>query len=98
MEIHDTEEDIDSDEENEVDQQPVQQKKDNEDSEEDLHELQQADTTATLQENLNPEKIIRAYPNFRGEGRMLYKVRYRDNTTSLLKSNFLIPLLSIITK
>ena len=86
--IHDTEEDIDSDEENEVDQQPVQQKKENEDSEEVLHELQQADTTATLQENLNPEKIIRAYPNFRGEGRMLYKVRYRDNTTNKTQTTY----------
>ena len=48
----------------------------------------QADTTAALQDTLTPEKILRAYPNFRGEGRMLYKVRFRDTSTDKTQTTY----------
>ena len=51
-------------------------------------QLEQVETTATLQEDLTPEKILQAYPNFRGEGRMLYKVRYRDSSNNKSQTTY----------
>ena len=49
---------------------------------------EQVETTATLQEDMTPEKILQAYPNFRGEGRMLYKVRYRDTSNNKSQTTY----------
>ena len=48
----------------------------------------QADTTTALQDTLTPEKILRAYPNFRGEGRMLYKERFRDTSKDKTQTTY----------
>lgn len=71
-------EDSDESEEESEEEQTQMESKDEKSDE----QLNQADTTAALQESLTPERILRAYPNFRGEGKMLYKVRYRDSSTS----------------
>ncbi|MEW8547773.1 MAG: integrase, partial [Candidatus Thiodiazotropha sp.] len=80
--------DTDDNEDSEDEEQQPDQQRENMGDDSDEEQLQQADTTATLQENLTPEKILRAYPNFRGEGKMLYKVRYRDTATNKTKTTY----------
>lgn len=80
VEIYDTDEE--DEEEKRHDQQNDTQKASEEE------DLQQANTTATLQDHLTPERILRAYPNFRGEGRMLYKVKYRDSMTDKTQTTY----------
>ena len=84
--VYDTEEEDneeEGDENQHLNQSTVNQGEDRVDE-----QLQKADTTATLQEKFTPEKILRAYPNVRGAGRMLYKVRYRDSTTNTSQTTY----------
>ena len=84
IELYDTDEVDDNEDQLQADQ-PDAIKGDNTD---DDQVQDQADTTAALQDTLTPEKILRAYPNFRGEGRMLYKVRFRDTSTDKTQTTY----------
>ena len=84
IELYDTDEVDDNEDQPQADQ-PDAIKGDNTD---DDKVQDQADTTAALQDTLTPEKILRAYPNFRGEGKMLYKVRFRDTATDKTQTTY----------
>ena len=86
IEIYDTDEVEDNEEETEGQPQADQQGENRGDNTDEEHLQDQADTTAALQDILIPERILRAYPNFRGEGRMLYKVPYRDTVKNKTKT------------
>ena len=88
IEIYDTDEVEDEAEEPLQADQQREENRENKGENTDDETPQDAETAATLQDKLTPEKIIRAYPNFRGEGKMLYKVRYRDITTDQAKTTY----------
>ena len=88
IEIYDTDEVEDNEEEAEGQRQADQQGENTGDNTDEEHLQDQADTTATLQDTLTPERILKAYPNFRGEGRMLYKVHYRDTVTNKTNTTY----------
>ena len=88
IELYDTDE-VD-DNEDQIDNQPQADQHDTikGDNTDDDQVQDQAETTAALQDTLTPERILRAYPKFRGEGRMLYKVRFRDKSTDKTQTTY----------
>ena len=84
IELYDTDEVDDNENQPQADQTDAIQG----DNTDDDQVQDQADTTVALQDTLTPEKILRAYPNFRGEGRMLYKVRFRDTSTDKTQTTY----------
>ena len=76
------------DDEDELDEHQSRDKTSNEEEEDSGDEEVKEDVSENDDQFWVPEKILRAYPNFRGEGKLLYKVRYRNTSKNKTETDF----------